>query len=587
LWKPNALPRPTPSAVRANLAYAALRLHYLKKLAAEQAGSPPASVLAWAERYRRIDDRPFSLERFAPLAALYADPHPHLVVLKPAQRGVSEFAINLAAYALDCGAAAWAPAKNGLNVAYIFPTQGALGDFSKERFGGLKTEHPYLAGLFGGDSFDAVTFKQVRSSYLFLRGGWSVHALLSFSADVLILDEFDRMDSTAIALAVRRMAASDVRRRLDISTPTLPGRGIDGQYLQSDQRVYEQPCPACGEWITYDFFRDVHVAGVSYRDWQRYDADRIRRSSVALVCPACHADLDAAGRCAPGRWVATVPDVTTIHGYKLPPLAYPMVDLTAYAVSAVSPDPSEQQEFYRSDLGIPYEAGGSRVTAAMLSALSHDLPGGRLPEDRWTVTTMGVDVGARFHYRISALGADRVRTVLAMGSVTSWDELDGLMARYRIRSCVIDALPELHACKTWADKYAGRVLRAFYPTARALAGKLFHVQEPGEGSSDGRIVQINRTMALDRVYGVIAGAAERWPASIHNDPEVVAHLTAPIRVTHVGDDGQEQVTWEHIGPDHLSHATVYDLVAGVTLPSVTPGILLQGTAKIPARGARR
>jgi hypothetical protein len=58
-------------------------------------------------------------------------------------------------------------------------------------------------------------------------------------------------------------------------------------------------------------------------------------------------------------------------------------------------------------------------------------------------------------------------------------------------------------------------------------------------------------------------------------------------VTHVGDDGQEQVTWEHIGPDHLCHATVYDLVAGVTLPSVTPGILLQGTAKIPARGARR
>src|SRR5262245_66164148 len=70
-------------------------------------GDPPRTVLAWAERHRRIDARPFDLARFRPLATLYADPHPHICVLKPAPRGVSEFATNAACSALDRGAAAW------------------------------------------------------------------------------------------------------------------------------------------------------------------------------------------------------------------------------------------------------------------------------------------------------------------------------------------------------------------------------------------------------------------------------------------------------------------------------------------------
>ena len=53
----------------------------------------------------------------------------------------------------------------------------------------------------------------------------------------------------------------------------------------------------------------------------------------------------------------------------------------------------------------------------MLAQLSHDLPGGRLPERAWRDTTMGVDVGTRFHYRISAMGEGERPYIRAMGAV--------------------------------------------------------------------------------------------------------------------------------------------------------------------------
>jgi hypothetical protein len=139
--------------------------------------------------------------------------------------------------------------------------------------------------------------------------------------------------------------------------------------------------------------------------------------------------------------------------------------------------------------------------------------------------------------------------------VRTWQDLDALLATYQVRQAVIDALPELHACEAWASRHKGKVLRALYPQAAALAGQLYRVDE-----ETGR-VQINRTMAMDRVWATVAQATERWPAVVTSDPEVRVHMTAPVRVTSLDARGQEQTSWVHTAPDHLYHACVYDLVA--------------------------
>jgi hypothetical protein len=133
------------------LAEAAARTEAAARAAqAIEADIQPSALLEWAERYRRIDGQSFSLDRFAPLRAIYADEHPRIVVTKPSQRGVSEWAINYAIFALDRGAEVWASGqKTGLNVGYLFPTQAALSAFSKERISGLKRGERLPRGAVG------------------------------------------------------------------------------------------------------------------------------------------------------------------------------------------------------------------------------------------------------------------------------------------------------------------------------------------------------------------------------------------------------------------------------------------------------
>lgn len=574
----------------------------------------PGSVLEWSFRHRRIHGHEFSLRRFPPLEGIYQDDHPHIAIIKPAQRGVSEYAINFACFALEEGTRKWAPDQDGLNVAYILPTLGALSDFSKERLSGLKEESEHLRRMFGQGQFDAVTFKKVGASYLYLRGGWSEAALLTFPADVLILDEYDKIAPRAVQLARRRLNASEIKREIDISTPTIPGRGIHALYRQSDRRVYEQPCPHCGEWVRYDFLRDVRVDGETFDDvaladgskqrgWKRLDAEQVRRAAVALTCPNCRLGVDDAARCAPGRWRAEEPDVVGVRGYWIPPLAFPFVDLTTLAVAAVDPEPTTQTEFFRSDLGVPFDTAGSRITEAMLAGLAAQLPGGQLPSGvEWRETTMGVDVGARFNVRITSRGPSlggvdlycRLKT-----TVGAWSDLDDLLRRYQVRRCVVDAMPELHGAQEFAKRHPGVVMRAFYPkmvdadlfrTAASEAAKSERegLRELGvdRGAAADEIpddvVNINRTLAMDTVYASIAEARQHWPAAIASDRQVVAQMTSPTRVVSEDKRGQPRAEWEHAAPDHDFHADVYDMVARRLLPAPDP----LGSAAIISSGVK-
>jgi hypothetical protein len=546
--------------------------------------------LAWAEAYRRIEDQPFSLDYrpasedepakgYEPLRQIYDDDHPFIIIMKPAQVGVSELAISRALHALDIGARYWKTSNDGLNVGYLFPTQDALYDFSKERISGLKDESDKLDKFF--TDYDDVGFKKAGHSYLYLRGAWSTKALKSFKADLLIFDEFDEMVPRAVALAVKRIRHSQIKRQLYLSTPTFPGKGIHAYYLQSDQHEWEVHCSRCDSWNTLDFFRDVKVSGADYKQWKTWDEERIHRSPVTVACPSCQENLPDEDRFGKGRWVSRRPEITRIRGYHVPALCFPSVSLSELAVSAISTDPEQILEFFRSDLGIPYEPKGARITDAMLKQLSVELDNGRLPGGMtWTNVTMGVDVGSpRYWYRISGTDTDGKRYVLAMGFIVpekgknGYQKLSDLIKQWHVRQCVIDMGPEWNPCAEWAAKHPGVVLRGYYPTtATALKGRLFRLphEEPEDADvaekQAANTIQINRNMAMDAVYNSIAMATERWPASIHNDPEVISHMKAPSRVLVTDKDGNVEPRWVHTTPDDYYHACVYDQIALLSLP---------------------
>jgi phage terminase large subunit GpA len=579
---------------------------------------PHTPPLDWAKRYRSIDDRPFTLDlvevqgkfmSFVPLAQIYNDDHPYIVIQKPAQRGVSELAITKACHALDIGDRYWQTGKRGLNVGYLFPTKVHVQDFSKERFTGLITETEYLGTLFSGTGglrgFDDVTFKQARYSYLYLRGTESTVGVKSFPVDFLVLDEYDEMNLKSVALAEKRLIASLVNRRLILSTPIEPGKGINGLYLKSDQHVWETPCIECGRYNQLDFFRDVFCNGVPYDDWQHFDEEKLRVASYTVRCPNCSKNIPDDLRFTEGRWVALRPDITGIRGYLVPSLCFPSCKLNELAVHATSPNPTVLEEFFRSDLGIPYQVADSCVTHEMLKQLSHELDRGENPAGPWHTTTMGIDVGRRLHIKITSTGPGGFRYTRFMGTVKSdaeksmWDYADELMKEYKVRRVVVDAAPEWDACERWAKKHIGIVFRAIYLVGRhALKGSTFKItateeekkkakeskKRGGTGKLIEDLIHINRTAAMDAVFAIISRCEERWPASVHDDKEVVQQMTSPVRVIEVDDEGQEWPSWVHKARDDFYHSCVYEFVAYNSLPytqrtPVGAGVSIAGSVK--------
>lgn len=514
----------------------------------------PATVYEYAKRYRMIDNRPFTLDRFKPLQALYEDDHPRIVIQKPAQRGVSEWAISLVCFALEYGAQKWVAdgSKSGINVAIIFPAKADLNDFSKERLSDLKDETNHLASMFGTDGFDALGFKKVGDSFLYLRGGYSKAGLRSFPADLIIFDEYDELAPSAIALGRRRLNASLVKREIAISTPSIPGRGISAAYLASDQRVYQTQCKSCKSWNSYDFFRDVRADDEIYEEWQKWSPQHVAKAKIGLHCPVCKALQSDVDRCEVGRWISLQPEITRIHGYMIPWWAFPVgPTLEDLASSAVSGEGAEVEEFFHSDLGLAHGAGEGGITPEMLFQLSATLPNG-LPKGPWRDTTMGCDVGSRLHYRISSVGPDGGIYVRAMSSATSWDQIDDLMAHYQVRQAVIDGEPEIHSTQDFLARWPGRAYRSFYTTSpSALRGILFNIKP---NLPD---VQVNRSMAMDLVLSIITGARENWPREFTTNPDIISQMTSSTRVKLTDEhSGEQRYDWVHVGADHSFHACV-------------------------------
>jgi hypothetical protein len=332
------------------------------------------------------------------------------------------------------------------------------------------------------------------------------------------------------------------------------------------------------QYNSIDFFANVRLNGESHDQWQDFEEADIRNSSLSIHCPSCQAPIDRTG---PGKWRALHPERTGLRGYHVPWYAFPNVDIIKLCLDSVSQLPTKRAEFYRSGLGVPYTESGSKITKDMLVNIAGQLP--RMPI--WSKTTIGIDVGTFYHYRVSSTAQDGLRYVRAMGKAKSLEEIDQIMRRYRVKNGVIDALPENHAVQTWVAKKRGRMLRAFF--SRGLQDSMYRLDDQPASTTvvKGRIkkklpkytIHINRTLAMDMVYARIANEEEVWPADFTEDKDIVSQMCAPTRI-----DVQDKTTgeyfaqWVHTQPDHSFFGCLYDTIAQEIAPKGSTTILAQG-----------
>ena len=422
----------------------------------------------WALRRVRLDGRPFRFDGHEYLRAIYDDSAPHVVLTKAAQIGGTTWAILKAFHGCVMG----------LNVMYFFPTRTDVLEFSKSRVGPLLQDNPFLHRLM--KDTDTAGLKRIGDAYLYLRGMQSTVGMKSVPSDMIVFDELDEASPDAKSLARERLAHSDYKRIIELSNPSLPNYGIDEVYQVSDQRHWTLRCPSCGHWTALDkefpekLGQEVKIIR-KHRDGEYFRA-----------CVHCGGELDLDE----GEWVADFPDRKT-HGYRISQLFSSKVDpgeiLREYRRTRFP------ERFYNLKIGISWADTQNRLDAAAVLACCGE---GGLLEESHKRCSMGVDTGKDLHVVISRFkkDGDRLREVIYIGTRNSYAELDDLIKRYDVGTCVIDALPEIHDTREFANRHPGTVFQNYFVESQR-----------GSYAWDWKekIVKENRTEALDASRQVV------------------------------------------------------------------------------------
>jgi phage terminase large subunit GpA-like protein len=351
---------------------------------------------------------------------------------------------------------------------------------------GRSDRNTLLHRLFPGGSLKIVAGKAPRN-------------LRRHTARILLIDEVDAIEQSAegdpVSLAEKRTLSYGDRKIVCGSTPLDEATShIARLYAQSDQRVFEVPCSACGA------FHEIR--------WPAIEWPEGHPELAAWRCPSCGELVEERHKAAAvrkGRWRAMAPQIKGHAGFRLSALISPLANaawgkLAAEFINAKG-DTSTLKVFTNTVLGEPWADDADEVDEAALAGRVESFGLDRIPAEVLAIT-IGADVQDD---RIEAtiLGHGRDGTVFALGHQViwgspldgdTWDEVEKLLRqRFRhpaggslkVDAAVIDAgdgghydavlafcTPRLSR-KVLAGKGAAGFARPAITAARVKRGRLF------------------------------------------------------------------------------------------------------------------
>lgn len=239
------------------------------------------------------------------------------------------------------------------------------------------------------------------------------------TAKLLILDEIDGYESNAegnpIDLAVMRTLTFRDRKILAGSTPVFDYGPSTALYGQSDQRIFEVPCPECGE------FHEIQWSDIQ---WPEGEPEKAR-----YCCPSCGCLIDETRKpamVAGGRWRATAPHVKGHAGFRINALVSPHWNARwsklAQEFLIAKRTPEALQTFTNLVLGQPWATGGDDLDDRDLYARREAFSLDAIPEDVLFIT-VGVDCQ---HDRLEAVIMGHGESDLwILDHVVFWGPIDG------------------------------------------------------------------------------------------------------------------------------------------------------------------
>lgn len=274
----------------------------------------------------------------------------------------------------------------------VLPTQDDCRDYSVGDIEGTFDASPALRGLLDAEADESgrstLLSRRFPGGSLKLVAAKSPRNLRRHNVRVLLLDEIDGFEigqeGDPIKLAEMRTLAFRDRKIIAGSTPVFDHGPVSRLYAESDMRVFEVPCPACGAP------HEVRWANIEWPDG--------RPEEAAWRCPSCATLVEErhkAEMVQKGRWRATAPHVRGHAGFRVNALVSPHANAAWGKLAAeflkAKDSPATLQAFVNLVLGEPWREAQDDLDEGELAARREPfgLPD-RIPPEV-LIATAGVD----------------------------------------------------------------------------------------------------------------------------------------------------------------------------------------------------
>ena len=318
------------------------------------------------------------------------------------------------------GALAGYIANDPAPILCLLPTEADCRDYMVSDIEPIFDASPMLAGLIGSEKDE--TGRNTILSRRFSGGSLKVVAakaprnLRRHNVRVLLCDEVDGMENGAegspILLAEKRTLSFADRKIVIGSTPVFEDTShVLRSYGESDARIFEVPCPECG---------DFHEIMWSDIQWPEGEPARAH-----YVCPSCGSVVGERHKpemVAAGRWRATRPEVEGHAGFRLNALVSLLANASwgklAAEFLAAKDDPARLQTFVNTILGQGWREDGDELDDHELAGRAEDFSLDALPADVLAMTA-GVDV-QRDRLEVTFVGWTREGEAFVLGHKVIW-----------------------------------------------------------------------------------------------------------------------------------------------------------------------
>jgi len=356
------------------------------------------------------------------------------------------------------------------------PTEKLAKAWSQDRLEKMVRDTPVLAEQFSTkksrDASNTIFHKEFPGGAITMVGANTPSDLAMRPIRVLLCDEVDKYPASAgkegdpIKLVSERTTTFWNSLKVHVCSPTIEGRSrIASEYEQSDQRVYEVPCPHC-KVLQEPTWKQVK--------WENEDPE-----TAAIYCQECGeawSEPDRLRAIQKGKWRATAP-FKGHAGFRVGKLCSPWEPVSKIAEKflAARKDPEKLKVFVNTQLAETWKEKGDAPEWERIYERREPYKVGTVPKGV-VFLTAGVDVQEnRIEAEVVGWGRDKqswsIQHFVFEGSTASdgegmagevWKKLDSLMNdswegeeghSFSIQVMAIDSGFRTQTVYNWARRY--------------------------------------------------------------------------------------------------------------------------------------